>query len=217
MRGISLNSNFVSLNQQSLGAKFDGSQITQLHVQGTKPNHASLSCGILQSSSSKSKYKVQKFAHTQTRHLLTSPEASLPASQDISNVKCIGKVKLKVQVNSSLYSHAQPATKLGSAPCNISSNFINAQQNSLKSRLTRGEVMGSMTITIQSETPTEEDCVAHFREYWRIKKREQRASRAARLGNVLIRSKVSVLKQREQNKNVKPKAQYYVIHCHNSL
>ncbi|XP_016330284.1 uncharacterized protein LOC107679280 isoform X2 [Sinocyclocheilus anshuiensis] len=300
LSGISLNSNLVSLNQQSLGAKFDGSQITQLHVQGTKPNHASLSCGILQSSSSKSKSKMQKFAHTQMRRCQnqmrksalgtskvvspedrharqkeywrikkreqrarlsrvlktrlkerdalkhrrrhyhnsfnqacgvqvskasafavysdtiggfikedgtvtvsiskTSPEASLPASQDISNVKCIGKVKLKVQVNSPLYSDDQPATKLGSAPCNISSNCINAHQNSLKSRLTRGEVMGSMTVTIQSETSTEEDRVAHLREYWRIKKREQRASRAARLENVLLRSKISVLKQREQNK-----------------
>ncbi|XP_016368760.1 uncharacterized protein LOC107708877 [Sinocyclocheilus rhinocerous] len=295
LRGISLNSNLVSLNQQSLGAKFNGSRTTQLHVQSTKPNHASLTSGILQSSSSKS--KVQKFAHTQKRRCQnqmrkstlgaskvespedrharqkeywrikkreqrarlsmalkarlkerdalkhhgrhsynsfnqacgveaskasafavssdtiggfikedgtvtvtiskTSPEASLPASEDISNVKCIGKV----QVNSPLYSDAPPVTKLDSAPCNISSNCTNAHQNSLvKSRLTRGAVMGSMTVTIQSETPTEEGRVARLREYWRIKKREQRASRAARLGNGLLRSKVSVLKQREQNK-----------------
>ncbi|XP_016144565.1 uncharacterized protein [Sinocyclocheilus grahami] len=299
LRGISLNSNLVSLNQQSLGAKFNGSRTTQLHVQSTKPNHASLTSGILQSSSSKS--KVQKCAHTQKRRCQnqmrkstlgaskvespedrharqkeywrikkreqrarlsmalkarlkerdalkhhgrhsyssfnqacgveasktsafevssdtiggfikedgtvtvtiskTSPEASLPASQDISNVKCIGNVKLQVQVNSPLYSDAPPVTKLASAPFNISSNCTNAQQNSLvKSRLTRGAVMGSMTVTIQSETPTEEGRVARLREYWRIKKREQRASRAARLGNGLLRSKVSVLKQREQNK-----------------
>ncbi|XP_016305605.1 uncharacterized protein LOC107660722 [Sinocyclocheilus anshuiensis] len=298
LRGISLNSNLVSLNQ-SLGAKFNGSRTTQLHVQSTKPNHASLTSGILQSSSSKS--KVQKCAHTQKRRCQnqmrkstlgaskvespedrharqkeywrikkreqrarlsmalkarlkerdalkhhgrhsynsfnqacgvevskasafavssdtiggfikedgtvtvtiskTSPKASLPASQDISNVKCIGKVKLQVQVNSPLYSDAPPVTKLDSAPCNISSNCTNAHQNSLvKSRLTRGAVMGSMTVTIQSETPTEEGRVARLREYWRIKKREQRASQAARLGNGLLRSKVSVLKQREQNK-----------------
>lgn len=60
--------------------------------------------------------------------------------------------------------------------------------------------MGSMTVTIHSETPTEEERVARLRKYWRIKKREQRASRAARLGNGLLRSKVLVLKQREQNK-----------------
>ncbi len=300
LRGISLNSNLVSLNQQSLGAKFNGSRTTQLHVQSTKPNHESLTSGILQSSSSKFKFKVQKFAHTQKRcqnqmrkstlgaskvespedrhakqkeywrikkreqrarlsmalkarlkkrdalkHLgrcyntsfnqacgvqeskasafavssdtiggfikedgtvtvsilKTPPEASLPARQDISNVKCIEKVKLQVQVNSPLYSDAPPVTKLDSAPCNVSSNCTNAHQNSLvKSRLTRGAVMGSMTVTIHSETPTEEDRVARLREYWRIKKREQRASRAARLGNGLLRSKVLVLKQREQNK-----------------
>lgn len=300
LRGISLNSNLVSLNQQSLGAKFNGSRTTQLHVQSTKPNHASLTSGILQSSSSKSKSKVQKFAHTQKRRQnqmrkstlgaskvespedrharqkeywrikkreqrarlsmalkarlkerdalkhrgrcyntsfnqvcgvqaskasafavspdtiggfikedgnvtvsisKTSPEASLPARQDISNVKCIEKVKLQVQVNSPLCSDAPPVTKLDSAPCNVSSNCTNAHQNSLvKSRLARGAVMGSMTVTIHSETPTEEERVARLREYWRIKKREQRASRAARLGNGLLRSKVLVLKQRELNK-----------------
>ncbi|XP_058639352.1 uncharacterized protein si:dkey-28a3.2 isoform X3 [Onychostoma macrolepis] len=299
LRGISLNSNLVSLNQQSLGAKFYGSRTTQLHVQSTKPKHASLNSGILQPSSSKSKSKVQKFTHTQKRRqnqmrksilgaskvespedrharqkeywrikkreqrarlsmalkarvkeqdvlkhrgrcyntsfnqacgvqaskasafavssdtivgfikdgtvtvsiLKTSPEASLPASQDISNVKCIEKVKLQVQVNSPLYSDASPVTKLDSAPCNVSSNCTNAHQNSLvKSRLTRGTVMGNMTVTIESETPTEEERVARLREYWRIKKREQRASRAARLGNGLLRSKVLVLKQREKNK-----------------
>ncbi|XP_073692482.1 uncharacterized protein [Garra rufa] len=304
LRGINLNSNVISLNQQSLGRKFVSSQLTtQLHVQGTKPNHAYISSGILQSSSSKSKSKGQRFAHTQKRRQSqmrksipgaskvespedrharqkeywrikkreqrarlamalkaqlkehdavkhrgrryhnsfneacgvqvskanafavssntiggfikedgtvavsiskTSPEVSLPASQDISNVKCIGvkrKVKLQVQGNSSLYSNAQPIRRLGSALCNVSSNSTKTHQNSLvKSRLTRGAVMGSMTVTIQSETPTEEERVARLREYWRIKKREQRASRAARLGNGLLMSKVSVLKQREQNK-----------------
>ncbi|XP_043099625.1 uncharacterized protein si:dkey-28a3.2 isoform X2 [Puntigrus tetrazona] len=297
LRGKSLISNLVSLNQQSLGAKCNGSRTTQLHVQSTKPNHASLTPAILRSSSSKFKSKVQKFAHTKKRcqkqlrksflsafkvespedrharqkeywkikkreqrarlsmatkarlkerdalkhhgrhshHNLnqacgvqaskasaiavpsdttggfikedgtvtvsiskTSPEASLPASQDISNVKCIGKVKLQVQGNSH---QNQPATKLYSASCNSSSNCTNAHQNSqVKSRLSRGAVMGSMTVTIHSETPTEEERVARLREYWRIKKREQRASRAARLGNGLLRSKVLVLKQREQNK-----------------
>lgn len=301
LKGISLNSNLVSLNQQSLEAKFNGSRTTQLHVQSPKPNHASLTSGILQSSSSKSKSKVQKFALTQKKRFQnqmrkstlgaskvetpedrharqkeywrikkreqrarlsmalkarlkerdalkhhgrhsynsfnqpcgvqaskasafaissdtiggfikedgtvtvsisrTSPKASLPTSQDISSVKCIGKVKLQVQVNSPQYSDAPAVTKLDSAPCNISSYSTNAHQNSLvQSRLTRGAVMGSMTVTIQSETPTEEERVARLREYWRIKKREQRASQAARLGNGLLRSKVSVLKQREQNK-----------------
>ncbi|XP_026122366.1 uncharacterized protein LOC113105504 [Carassius auratus] len=300
LRGISLNSNLVSLNQQSLGAKFNGSQTAQLHVQSPKPNHASLTSGILQSSLSKSKSKVQKFAQTQKRRQnqmrrstlgaskvespedrharqkeywrikkreqrarlsmalkarlkeqeplkhhgkhsynsfsqacgvqaskasafavssdtiggfikedgtvtvsisKTSPKASLPASQDISNVKCIGNVKLQVHVNSPLYSDAPPVTKLDSAQCNISSNCTNAHQNSpVKSRLTRGAVLGSMTVTIKSETPTEEERVTRLREYWRIKKRQQRASQAARLGNGLLRSKVSVLKQREQNK-----------------
>ncbi|XP_059382283.1 uncharacterized protein si:dkey-28a3.2 [Carassius carassius] len=300
LRGISLNSNLASLNQQLLGAKFNGSQTAQLHVKSPKPNHASLTSGILQSSSSKSKSKVQKFAQTQKRRQnqmrrstlgaskvespedrharqkeywrikkreqrarlsmalkarlkeqealkhhgrhsynsfsqacgvqaskasafavssdtiggfikedgtvtvsisKTSPKASLPASQDISNVKYIGNVKLQVQVNSPLYSDAPPVTKLDSAQCNISRNCTNAHQNSpVKSRLTRGAVMGSMTVTIKSETPTEEERVTRLREYWRIKKRQQRASRAARLGNGLLRSKVSVLKQREQNK-----------------
>ncbi|XP_050969764.1 uncharacterized protein si:dkey-28a3.2 isoform X2 [Labeo rohita] len=301
LRGINLNSNLVSFNQQSLGAKSGSSRTTQLHVQGTKPNHASLSGGILQSSSSKSKSKGQKFSHTQKRHCKniarksalgaskvespedrharqreywrikkreqrarlslalkarlkerdalkhrgrryhsslnqtcgvqvskasgfavssdtiggfikedgtvtvsiskTSSEASLSASQDISNAKRIGKVKLQVQVNSPLHSDAQPVTKPGSALCSVSSNSTKTHQNSLvRSRLARGAVMGSMTVTIQSETPTEEERVARLREYWRIRKREQRASRAARLGKGLLRSKVSVLKQREQNK-----------------
>ncbi|KAL1271781.1 hypothetical protein QQF64_030797 [Cirrhinus molitorella] len=301
LRGINLNSNLVSLNQQSLGVKFGSSQTTQLHVQGTKSNQASLSSGILQSPLSKSISKGQKCAHTQKRHrqnhtrkstlgaskvespeerharqkeywrikkreqrarlsmalkarlnkrdtlkhrgkrynnsfsqtcgvqvskasefavssdtiggfikedgMVTvsiskkSPEASLPASQDISNMKCIGKVELQVQVNSPLYSDAQTVTKRNSALCHVSSNCTKPQQNSLvNSRLTRGAVMGSMTVTIQSKTLTEEERVARLREYWRIKKREQRASRAARLRNGLLRSKVSVLKQREQNK-----------------
>ncbi|XP_077083959.1 uncharacterized protein LOC143736984 [Siphateles boraxobius] len=125
----------------------------------------------------------------------TTPESSLPASNNFSNVKCIGKVRLQVQVSSPRYSDVHPVTKLVSAPCNVSK----ANQNSLvKSSLDRGAVMGSMTVTIQSET--EEERIARLREYWRIKKREQRASRAARLGNGLLRSKVSVLKQREHNK-----------------
>ncbi|XDV18842.1 hypothetical protein PO909_024452 [Leuciscus waleckii] len=125
----------------------------------------------------------------------TTSESSLPASHDFSNVKCIEKVRLQVQVSSPQYSDAHPVTKLVSAPCNVSK----ANQNSLvKSSLDRGAVMGSMTVTIQSET--EEERIARLREYWRIKKREQRASRAARLGNGLLRSKVSVLKQREHNK-----------------
>lgn len=125
----------------------------------------------------------------------TTSESSLPASHDFSNVKCIGKVRLQVQVSSPRYSDAHPVTKLVSAPCKVSK----ANQNSLvKSSLDRGAVMGSMTVTIKSET--EEERIARLREYWRIKKREQRASRAARLGNGLLRSKVSVLKQREHNK-----------------
>ncbi|XP_056115209.1 uncharacterized protein si:dkey-28a3.2 [Rhinichthys klamathensis goyatoka] len=127
--------------------------------------------------------------------LKTTSESSLPVSHDFSNAKCIGKVRLQVQVSSPRYSDAHPVTKLVSTPCNVS----RANQNSLvKSSLDRGAVMGSMTVTIQSET--EEERIARLREYWRIKKREQRASRAARLGNGLLRSKVSVLKQREHNK-----------------
>ncbi|KAK9972261.1 hypothetical protein ABG768_025583 [Culter alburnus] len=295
LRGINFNSaNPNCLNQQSFGVKCIGSR-TQLHVQDTKPNHASLSSGILQPSSSKS--KVRQFAHTQKRHCQeptkkfflgaskvespedrharqkeywrikkreqrarlstvvkaqlkeqsalkhcgrryhnsfnqmcgvqvnragafasssdkiggfikedgmmtvstskTTSESSLPASHDYSNVKCVRKVRLQVQVSSPLYSDAQPVTKLVSAPCNVSK----AHHNSLvKSSLAGGAVMGSMTVTIQSEAPTEEERITRLREYWRIKKREQRASRAARLGNGLLRSKVSVLKQREQNK-----------------
>ncbi|XP_048041620.1 uncharacterized protein si:dkey-28a3.2 isoform X2 [Megalobrama amblycephala] len=295
LRGISFNSaNPKCLNQQSFGVKCIASR-TQLHVQDTKPNHASLSSGILQPSSSKS--KVPQFAHTQKRHCQeptkkfflgaskvespedrharqkeywrikkreqrarlstvvkaqlkeqstlkhcgrryhnsfnqmcgvqvnragaftsssdkiggfikedgmvtvstskTTSESSLPGSHDYSNVKCVRKVRLQVQVHSPLYSDAQPVTKLISPPCNISK----AHHNSLvKSSLAGGAVMGSMTVTIQSEAPTEEERIARLREYWRIKKREQRASRAARLGNGLLRSKVSVLKQREQNK-----------------
>ncbi len=300
LRGISFNSNLISLNQQSLGANLASSRKTQLHVQSTKPNHASLTSEMLQSSSNKYKSKVHKFAHTQKRRQnqlrkstlgaskvesledrharqkeywrikkreqrarlsvalkarlkepdtlkhhgrfyntsfnqacgvqvskasaftvssdtiggfikedgtmrvsisKTSPEASLPASQDISNVKCIEKVNLHVQVNAPLYSDAPSVTKLDSAPQNVPRNCTNAHQNSLdKSRLTRGAVMGSMTVTIHSETPTEKERVARLRKYWRIKKREQRASRAARLGNGLLRSKVLVLKQRKQNK-----------------
>ncbi|XP_051754559.1 uncharacterized protein si:dkey-28a3.2 isoform X3 [Ctenopharyngodon idella] len=290
LRGINFNSaNPKCLNQQSFGVKCIGSR-TQLHVQDTKPNHASLSSGILQPSSSKS--KVPQFAHTQKRHcqeptrksflgaskvespedrharqkeywrikkreqrarLSTAVKAQLKEqsalkhcgrryhnsfnqmcgvqvnragafasssdkiggfikedgtvtvstskttseSHDYSNVKCVRKVRLQVQVSSPLYSDAQQVTKLVSAPCNVSK----AHHNSLvKSSLAGGAVMGSMTVTIQSETPTEEERITRLREYWRIKKREQRASRAARLGNGLLRSKVSVLKQREQNK-----------------
>ncbi|XP_067257048.1 uncharacterized protein si:dkey-28a3.2 isoform X2 [Chanodichthys erythropterus] len=295
LRGINFNSaNPKCLNQQSFGVKCIGSR-TQLHVQDAKPNHASLSSGILQPSSSKS--KVPQFAHTQKRHCQeptkkfflgasklespedrharqkeywrikkreqrarlstvvkaqlkeqsalkhcgrryhnsfnqmcgvqvnragafasssdkigdfikedgmvtvstskTSSESSLPASHDYSNVKCVRKVRLQVQVSSPLYTDAQPVSKLVSAPCNVSK----AHHNSLvKSSLAGGAVMGSMTVTIQSDAPTEEERITRLREYWRIKKREQRASRAARLGNGLLRSKVSVLKQREQNK-----------------
>ncbi|KAK7170921.1 hypothetical protein R3I94_000969 [Phoxinus phoxinus] len=138
---------------------------------------------------------IQEDGSVTVSTLKTTSESSLPASHDFSNAKCIGKVRLQVQVSSPRFSDAPPVTKLVSAPCNVSK----ANQNSLvKSSLNRGAVMGSMTVTIQSET--EEERIARLREYWRIKKREQRASRAARLGNGLLRSKVSVLKQREHNK-----------------
>lgn len=128
----------------------------------------------------------------------TSPEASLSVRYNFSSTKSIEKRKLQVQVGSSLYLHAQPATRLGSAPCSFSTN---APQDSLvKSGLAKDPVKSSIPITIQPVTLTEEERIVRLREYWRIKKREQRAKRAARLRNGLLRSKVLVLKQREQNK-----------------
>ncbi|XP_051521148.1 uncharacterized protein LOC127421828 isoform X2 [Myxocyprinus asiaticus] len=147
----------------------------------------------------------------------TTPKASLAASHGDSNVKCIGELKVQVQVSSPLYPDAPSVTKSPklvavwkkAASCSISSNFINAHKKSIKhkfsstsqgkSKLAKGAVMGSMTLTIQSGSLTEEERVARMREYWRIKKREQRANRVARLTNGLLKSKVSVLKQRKSN------------------
>ncbi|XP_051509503.1 uncharacterized protein LOC127415046 isoform X2 [Myxocyprinus asiaticus] len=147
----------------------------------------------------------------------TSSDCSLAASHDFSNVNCIGEVKVQVQVSSPLYPDAPSvpmspklvAVQNKAAPCSISSNFINAHQKSIghhfsrtslrKSKLAQGAVMGSMTVTMQIGSPTEEERVARMREYWRIKKREQRACQAARLRNGLLKSKVLVLKQRKQN------------------
>nr|XP_009301277.1 uncharacterized protein si:dkey-28a3.2 [Danio rerio]XP_009301278.1 uncharacterized protein si:dkey-28a3.2 [Danio rerio] len=123
-----------------------------------------------------------------------SPEASLSVSYNFSCTKRIVKSK----VGSLLHSYAQPATKLVSPQCSFSTN---PHQGSLvKSRLARDAVKSSTSITNQPETLTEEERITRLREYWRIKKREQRAKRAARLRNGLLRSKVLVLKQREQNK-----------------
>ncbi|XP_056318611.1 uncharacterized protein si:dkey-28a3.2 [Danio aesculapii] len=128
----------------------------------------------------------------------TSPEASLSASYNFFSTKSIGKRKLQVKVGSPLHSNPQPATRLGSAPCSFSTNAF--QDSWEKSKFARDAVNSSIPITIQPETLTEEQRIARLREYWRIKKREQRAKRAARLKNGLLRSKVLVLKQREQNK-----------------
>ncbi|XP_051991413.1 uncharacterized protein si:dkey-28a3.2 isoform X2 [Xyrauchen texanus] len=146
----------------------------------------------------------------------TTPKASLAASHGDSNEKCIGELKVQVQVSSPLY----PSPSVTKSPklvdvwkraasCSIPSNFINAHKKSIKhkfsstsqgkSKLAKGALMGSMTVTIQSDSLTEEERVARMREYWRIRKREQRASRVTRLTNGLLKSKVSVLKQRRPN------------------
>ncbi|XP_067293453.1 uncharacterized protein si:dkey-28a3.2 [Pseudorasbora parva] len=97
----------------------------------------------------------------------TTTDSSLPPSHNFSNVKCIDKVGLQVQVSLPLdYSDAQPVKKLVFTSCNVPK----AHQNSLVKSILDKEV------------------------------KTERACRAACLRSGLLRSNVSVLKQRKQNK-----------------
>ncbi|XP_073668078.1 uncharacterized protein [Paramisgurnus dabryanus] len=140
-------------------------------------------------------------------------EASLATTYEFPNVKCIENVKFQIQVSSPLYPHAPSVLKSGvqnkPVPCNISTDCLSSDQKSnghpfsnpskVKCKLASDTVMDSMMLTIQSESMTEEKRIARMREYWRVKKREQRASRAYRVRHGLCKSNVLVVKQTEQN------------------
>nr|XP_055052374.1 uncharacterized protein si:dkey-28a3.2 isoform X1 [Misgurnus anguillicaudatus]XP_055052383.1 uncharacterized protein si:dkey-28a3.2 isoform X1 [Misgurnus anguillicaudatus]XP_055052392.1 uncharacterized protein si:dkey-28a3.2 isoform X1 [Misgurnus anguillicaudatus] len=135
-------------------------------------------------------------------------EASLATTYEFPNVKCIEKVQFQIQVSSPLYPDAPSVLKSG-VQNNFSTDFLSSDQKSIghhfsnnskvKCKLASDTVMDSMTLTIQSESLTEEKRIARMREYWRVKKREQRASRASRVSHGLCKSNVSVVKQTEQN------------------
>ncbi|TRY58727.1 hypothetical protein DNTS_001275 [Danionella cerebrum] len=122
------------------------------------------------------------------------PEASLVTMYNASHVK--SNKRRHIEPKTALPLDPLGITKKSSAPCNVSRSHINASQHSMgKSKFAAGAVMAN-----QTKVPTEEERIKRLRQYWRIKKQEQRASQAARIGNGLLRSKVLVLKQREQNK-----------------
>ncbi|KAG1959394.1 hypothetical protein F2P79_007134 [Pimephales promelas] len=200
-RGINLNSlNLKCLNQQSFGAKFFGSR-TQPHVQDTKPNHTASSSSTTQALN---KSKVPHFVHTQKRRnsffgasKVESPEDRHARQKEYWRIKkreqrarLSTAVKARLKEQGTLKHHGRrchnsinqmcgaQVSRAGAADgshalspvaqCRNTQTFSDDGADPKQSYL-------SQALQNQKLVESPEDRHARQKEYWRIKKREQRA------------------------------------------
>ncbi|KAL2079323.1 hypothetical protein ACEWY4_025067 [Coilia grayii] len=97
-------------------------------------------------------------------------------------------------------------TKIAVSASNSGQSMIHATTN-LRRVGSVARPVGRAPVAVQpnpNQALTEEQRIAQRREYWRIKKREQRAKRAARLRQGLLRGRALAAKRRRQNQIPEP-------------